>query len=82
MLETGISVLTWRTTGSQFSVKADDNRKKSSLFSSSSRSKYQLANFFACSRPTAKRANLTLIKWKQRDNCYESLQFMLYIQFI
>jgi len=34
MLETVIWVLTWLTTGSQFYVKADDNKKKSSLFSS------------------------------------------------
>ena len=55
MLETGIRILTWLTTGSQFYLKADDN-KKSSLFSSYGRSKYQLASFFACSRSTAKLA--------------------------
>ena len=56
MLETVIWVLTWVTTGGQLYLKADDNKKKSSLFSSYGRSKYQLASFFACSRPTAKRA--------------------------
>jgi hypothetical protein len=34
MLETVLWVFIWLTTGSQFSVKADDTKKKSSLFSS------------------------------------------------